>query len=65
MRTLAYGIPLAYEIWQHFSGTKCVLNGSRYDCNDFFVFSFTVLRGASYSLTAWFVSSIQPLEDKV
>src|SRR5258708_31170976 len=37
LRTLAYGIPFAHEIWHHFSGTGCVVNGSRHSCDDLFI----------------------------
>lgn len=42
-------------VWQHFSGLQCVYDHNLESCFDFFVFTFTFLRGAAYSGVAYFV----------
>jgi hypothetical protein len=46
--------PEGGSFWEHFSGTECAAYGNRTACFDFFIFTFTVLRGISYSMAAWF-----------
>jgi hypothetical protein len=59
--TLSHNMAVPYALWQHFSGTDCAALGNWSDCNDFFIFTFPLLRGASYSLTAWFAfRSLEP-----
>lgn len=36
-----------------FSGYECAIGLQRHDCQDFFVFSIPLIRGASYSVGAW------------
>lgn len=44
-----------WSVWSEFSGRQCALNRDREGCFDFFVFTFTLVRGAAYSGVAYFV----------
>ncbi len=45
------------DFWKHFSGFNCALRGGRVSCYDFFIFTVPLLRGVSYSLTAWLLAT--------
>ncbi len=45
------------DFWKHFSGFNCALRGGRAACYDFFIFTVPLLRGVSYSLTAWLLAT--------
>ena len=55
LRALLYVTRWRTAFFATFSGYECAISLQQHDCQDFFVFSVSLIRAASYSAGAWLV----------